>query len=132
MASPKKAVDASPQELGQSSVEHNEAAVADLAGHLGEDQDSELKASTQFEALLQAQVKAKLASSGDDLIKAVPNPILAANSVSIAGREFGVGKNNEPVGGQQFVTKEEFKLLQEFKDNETGQTLLVDASEVSA
>lgn len=143
MASPKKAADASPQEKQLASgVEQNESALAELADLQGENLASEVDesalntnpeervASTEFEAVLIAQLKAKLDDSSG-LVRPAVNPALMASQVTIAGRTFGVGPNDAPLGENPYVTQEEFKLLQNYTDTETGLPLLVDAREVS-
>lgn len=143
MASPKKAADASTQDKQLATgVEQNEKAAAELADLQGENlapEDVEVApntnpeervASTEFEAVLRAQLSAKL-DDGSGLIRPAVNPKLMASQVTIAGRTFGVGPNDAPLGENPYVTQEEFKLLQNYTDSETGLVLLVDSREVS-
>lgn len=144
MASPKKAADASLQDKQLATgVEQNEQAVAELADlqaeRLASDEidentlntDAEERtASTEYEAILRAQLTAKLDDSSG-LIRPAVNPALGATQVTIAGRTFGVGPNDAPLGGNPYVTQGEFDLLKQYTDTETDLPLLVDAREVS-
>lgn len=132
MASPKKATEASVEEKQDAEVIHNEGAQEELAEALGGELAEESQASTTFEAVLRAQVKAKVGGGAATRLRAVPNPELGADQVTIAGRTWGSAPGGDPLPGDPFVTPDEFKLLQEFTDDETGKPLLTAQSEVSA